>query len=311
MLSALLPAPLLALAGVLILGASLVAHFLAFLPLMLLKVLVPIPALRDRITDALIRIAMHWAWSYKRLFPLLYPIRWDVQIDGLLDPRRSYLLVCNHQSWLDIPVLCVVLHGRAPFPRFFVKRELLYVPIIGVACWAMEFPFMKRYSREQLAANPALAREDLATTRRACRRFRKRPATVVNFLEGTRFTEAKRVQRRSPYRHLLRPKAGGIAYALDTMGKQVAGILDVTIAYEPSRHPPILSFLLGGQCRLRVHVDLLPVPEHLKDGDYLDDPEFRRQVQDWVNRLWQRKDARLDRMHEAWASPRPPAERSG
>ena len=149
-----------------------------------------------------------------------------------------------------------------------------------------------------MAENPELAREDLAVTRKACRRFRKRPATVVNFLEGTRFTEAKRVNRQSPYRNLLRPKAGGIAYALDTMGKQVAGIIDVTIAYRPSKYPPFWSFLLGEQCNLRVHVDVLPVPESLKDGDYLDDPAFREEVQLWVNRLWQRKDDRLDRLQE-------------
>ena len=269
MLSVLLPAPIVALIGFLVLGASLIAHFLAFVPFMLLKLLIPVPSVRNLITDTLIRIAIHWVYSYKVLFRLIYPINWDIQISDELDHRRSYLLVCNHQSWLDIPVLFDVFHGRTPFPRFFLKRELMYIPVIGLACWAMEFPFMKRYSREQLAENPELAREDLAVTRKACRRFRKRPATVVNFLEGTRFTEAKRVNRQSPYRNLLRPKAGGIAYALDTMGKQVAGIIDVTIAYRPSKYPPFWSFLLGEQCNLRVHVDVLPVPESLKDGDYL------------------------------------------
>ena len=232
MLSVLLPAPIVALIGFLVLGASLIAHFLAFVPFMLLKLLIPVPSVRNLITDTLIRIAIHWVYSYKVLFRLIYPINWDIQISDELDHRRSYLLVCNHQSWLDIPVLFDVFHGRTPFPRFFLKRELMYIPVIGLACWAMEFPFMKRYSREQLAENPELAREDLAVTRKACRRFRKRPATVVNFLEGTRFTEAKRVNRQSPYRNLLRPKAGGIAYALDTMG---------TVSYTHLTLPTIYS----------------------------------------------------------------------
>lgn len=304
MLSVLLPPSLTAVFAFLILGTVLVFYFLLFVPVLLVKLLVPSARLRSACTGLLIRTAESWVYSYHLFFRMLFPIDWRIEVDGELDPKRTYLLVSNHQSWLDIPVLFDVFGGRTPFPRFFLKRELLWVPIIGLACWGMEFPFMKRHSREAIAANPELAREDLAVTRQACRRFRKHPATVVNFLEGTRFTEAKRDSRGSPFRHLLRPKAGGFAYALDTMGNQVAGIIDVTIAYEPTRHPPFLSFLRGEQCRLIVQVDVLPVPEALKDGDYLDDPDFRERVQQWVNGLWQRKDRRLAELNERHGAAR-------
>lgn len=295
MLARLLPAPLLAIAGALLFGGSVVLYFLCFIPPMLAKLAVPHAGFRDRMTGVLLAIADHWGGTLRKLFAL-YGVRWDVVFQGRIERGRTYILVANHQSWLDIPVLAALLHGRSAFPRFFLKRELIWVPIIGVACWAMEFPFMKRHSREAVARNPELAREDLEVTRRACQRFARHPATIVNFLEGTRFTEAKRIARGSPYRHLLRPKAGGFAYALDTLSDQLAGIIDVTIVYQPTRWPLLLSFLLGEQRRFAIHVEVLPVPPHLRHGDYLGDPAFREAVQHWVNRLWKVKDQRIARM---------------
>src|SRR5690606_16970766 len=123
----------------------------------------------------------------------------------------------------------------------------MYMPVIGVACWAMDFPFMRRHGQTALQANPALRQQDLETTRRACELYRTEPVTVINFLEGTRFTETKRVERQSPYRHLLRPKAGGMSFTLNAMGEQFAGIIDVTIAYRPTTKPLLWSFACGEQ----------------------------------------------------------------
>jgi 1-acyl-sn-glycerol-3-phosphate acyltransferase len=307
MLSLLLPPTLVGLIAGAILIASTIAAFTAFIPFMLLKLLVPIPAFRRACTEVLFAIARQWATFNRAFYRLMYPLAWDIDVRGQLDPDRSYLLVCNHQSIIDILLLFDQFHRRTPPPCFFLKRELLWMPVIGLACWAMDFPFMKRVTREQLVRNPELKGEDLKTTRAFCERFRDQPITVVNFAEGTRFSEAKRLAQPSPHRHLLRPKSAGLSFTLNAMGEQFAGIIDVTIAYRPSRHPIVWSFLVGEQADLAMHIDVRPVPVELMAGDYVDDPEFRAKFQAWVNSLWTTKDARLERMvtRRPAAAPRP------
>lgn len=267
------------------------------LPVALLRTLIPVPAVQEALAGLLSAIASQWVASNQLLYRVLLAPNWQTEFREKLDPKKSYLLVCNHQAWADILILADLMHGRMPFLRFFLKRELLWVPIIGVGCWALDMPFMKRHSREAIAANPALRGEDLATTRRFCEKFRSRPIAVVNFPEGTRFSEAKRVSRGSPFRHLLRPKAAGLSFMLNSMGEQFGGIIDVTIAYQPTGKPLSWSWLCGEQNQMKVHVDTIPIPPDMIHGDYEGDEAFRARFQEWVNGLWARKDARLERMH--------------
>lgn len=286
MLSVLLPPSLVGLVAGAVLILSTVGAFTLFIPFILLKLLVPLPGFRRACTDVMFAIARQWAAFNHVVYRLLYPVAWEIDLRGALDPARSYLLVSNHQSIIDILLVFDQFSHRTPPLCFFLKRELLWMPVIGAACWAMDFPFMHRSG---LAG-------DVETTRRFCARFRDRPVTVVNFAEGTRFSEEKRLGKRSPYRHLLRPKAAGLAYTLDAMGEQFAGLIDVTIAYRPTRHPLVWSFLIGEQTDLAIRIDVLPVPAELVAGDYTRDRAFRERFQQWLNALWQRKDARLEAM---------------
>ena len=296
MISLLLPPSLVAVLAFVALITTPVIACLALLPFALLKFLVPLRGFRRACSELAVAGAQLWPILDRFVFRLFYPVAWDVELQGSLDPNKSYLLICNHQSIIDILLVKDIFHRRVPFPRFFLKRELLWVPFIGLGCWALEMPFMKRHSKAALKANPALKREDLETARRFCERYRDMPVTVVNFVEGTRFTEAKRIARESPYRHLLRPKSAGVRIALDAMGDQFAGILNVTIAYRPSKYPVVWSFLTGEQNQLAVHAEVIPVPPEMLNGDYEDDAEFRGRFQTWLNGIWQRKDARLERM---------------
>lgn len=307
MLSLLLPPSLVGLLAGALLIASTIAGFLAFVPFMLFKLLVPLAPFRRACTEVLFAIARHWAAFNRVVYRLLYPVSWDIDLRGELEPDRSYLLVCNHQSIIDILLLFDQFHRRTPPLCFFLKRELLWVPVIGLACWAMDFPFMRRHSREAVARDPALRADDLEETRTFCARFRDQPITVVNFVEGTRFSESKRVARQSPYRHLLRPKSAGLSFTLNAMGEQFAGVLDVTIVYRPSRHPIVWSFLIGEQTDLSLHINVLPLPEDLLRGDYQGDTAYRERFHEWLNALWQRKDARIERLRarRPAAAPRP------
>ena len=286
MLSVLLPPSLVGLLAGTVVGLSTLCAFLLFTPFIAIKLLVPIPGVRRSCTEVLFGIARQWSAFNHVVYRLMYPVSWDIEVNGTLDPNRSYLLIGNHQSWIDILLTFDQFFARTPPLCFFLKRELMWVPVIGAACWAMDFPFMSRRSQ----------RTDLEATRRFCERFRDHPVTVANFAEGTRFTEEKRISKRSPYRHLLRPKAAGLAFTLEAMGEQFAGIIDLTIAYRPSKHPILWSFLVGEQTDLAIRIDVLPVPAELLGGDYTEDKAFRERFHAWLNALWLRKDAWLERM---------------
>jgi 1-acyl-sn-glycerol-3-phosphate acyltransferase len=271
-----------------------VLHVVVLVALTALKLLLPLAAWRRGCSVALVALAESWIAVNSALFGVFTRIVW--QVDGLAGLRRggNYLVLCNHQSWVDIPVLQKVFNRRIPFLRFFLKSQLIWVPLLGPAWWALDFPFMKRYSKETLARHPELQGKDREATRRACEKFRQLPVSVMNFVEGTRFTRAKHDAQGSPFRHLLRPKAGGVAFVLDAMGDALHAILDVTLVY-PGGTPSMMD-LIGGRVReIRVHVRELPIDAALR-GDYENDAAFRERFQSWVNALWRDKDARITQM---------------
>lgn len=206
-------------------------------------------------------------------------------------------MFCNHQSWVDIPVLQKIFNRRIPFLRFFLKQELIWVPLLGPAWWALDFPFMKRYSRQTLLRHPELQGKDREATRRACEKFRHMPVSVMNFAEGTRFTQAKHAAQSSPFRYLLRPKAGGVAFVLDAMGEALHAILDVTIVY-PNGSCTIMDLIAGRVREIRVHVLERPMEAGLI-GSYDEDTAFRGRIKAWMNTLWSEKDVQVARMQRA------------
>ncbi|HET7560883.1 MAG TPA: acyltransferase [Rhodanobacteraceae bacterium] len=271
-------------------------HIVPLMALALVKVVVPIPALRRLLARALVAIAESWIGVNNALFEVFTRIDWQVEgLDGL---RRdgNYLVLCNHQSWVDIPVLQKVFNRRIPFLRFFLKQQLIWVPLLGMAWWALDFPFMKRYSAQTLLRHPELQGKDREATRKACEKFRHTPVAVMNFAEGTRFTPAKQATQKSPFHYLLRPKAGGAAFVLDAMGEALHAILDVTIVY-PEGSCTLLDLIAGRVHAVHVHVRELPISPELI-GSYDEDPAFRRRIKSWITELWLEKDAQAARMQK-------------
>ena len=259
----------------------------------LLKLVVPIASWRRAASRLVVAVGEAWIAVNTFFLRLTQPTIWDVEgLEGLRSDA-SYLVVSNHQSWVDIPVLQGVFLRRIPFLRFFLKQQLIRVPFLGLAWWALDFPFMKRHSREALERNPELRHEDLEATRRACDRFRSAPASILNFVEGTRFTAAKRARNGSEFRHLLRPKAGGLAFAASAMGPQLHGLVDVTIVY-PHGSPTFWDLLSRGLPELVVRVRERAIPVEWFTGDYAEDAAFREGVQAWVKALFREKDEEVD-----------------
>ena len=264
-----------------------------------LKILAPTTRLRQHASALVAWFAQRWALANVSLGDALLGIQWDVRLpDTPLSPNGQYFISANHQSWNDIYALIRIFGRNTPFFKFFLKQQLIWVPVLGLVWWGLDYPFMKRYSREEIARNPALRIKDFETTRLACSRYANRPVAFLNFLEGTRFTYAKHQNQGSPYRHLLRPKAGGLAYTLAAMGGRLSSLLDVTIVYPHGARG--LWGLLTGQVRhVIVDVRSLTIPQEFATGDYAGDPAFRSRIQEWTRRLWADKDQLIDELLEA------------
>lgn len=287
-----LPAPLRgALAATLLVLNTLLWCTLLF-ALALVRLVLPFRPARRVLDPALNWVASRWIAFNSGWMALAHDTRWDVEgIDGL--PYAGwYMVVCNHRSWADIFVLQHLFNGRIPMLKFFLKQQLIWVPVMGLAWWALDFPFMKRHSEAYLARHPQARFDDLEATRRACAKFALVPTSVTNFVEGTRFTPAKHAAQKSPYAHLLRPKAGGLALALDALGDRFDSILDVTIVY-PDGTPGFWGFLRGDLRRVIVRAERRPIPAECLGGDYAGDPAFRKRMQRWLQDLWAEKDARI------------------
>lgn len=264
----------------------------------LIKLLTPVGSRpRDRLSQAAAACARNWAACNTWLVDKLLPTRWDISIDANVKRDGQYLVCSNHQSWNDIVVLMKAFGRDTPFFKFFIKQELIWVPFLGLAWWGLDYPFMKRYKPSQIKRNPKLKGADLETTRRACERFRNQPCLVLNFLEGTRFTQVKHDAQNSPYRYLLRPKSGGFAFALSALGAGLHSMLDVTIVY-PDGAGGLWQLLSGQIPRVIVSVRQLEVPPEFFTSDYGSDSDFRKRFQRWLGQIWSEKDARIDELRK-------------
>jgi len=257
----------------------------------LIKLIIPFARFRDRISRILIFLAKIWIECNSFIFRITHNVTWDVRGMENLTPQKSYLVVSNHRSWADIFVLQHIFKRRIPFLKFFIKQELVWVPLLGVAWWALDFPFLKRYSRQFLQKHPELRGKDMAATRKSCEKFKTYPVSVMNFLEGTRFTFEKHEKQNAPFQHLLMPKAGGVALVLSCMGEYLSNVIDVTIVY-PENEPPVhfWHLLTGKIPRITVRVRILPLPENVVGRNYEEDGAYREMIQQWVNRIWSDKD---------------------
>lgn len=272
-----------------LLGLNTLIGVALMIPPALVKLLVPVLSVRNAATRLLNTIANRWVANNSAWIAAVNRARWDVQGVKGLHRRGWYLVSSNHQSWVDILVLQRVLQGHVPMLKFFLKAELIWVPVIGLAWWALDFPFMKRGRGHGARAS------DLKTTRQACEKFKRIPTAVMNFVEGTRFTKAKHHSQHSPYRHLLKPKIGGLGIALATMGEQFEAMLDITIVY-PHGAPTFWDLLSGRVDAVIVRVQHRDIPPEVLGGDPVGDKAYRQRLSTWIEGQWAEKDALIDQL---------------
>ena len=293
-----LPGPLKGIISVIIYFFNTILCAIFLFPVALVKLFIPHHRVRRKCNAVLDQLGSYWISVNSWNIHLTKQIRWHVTGTDTLDNDNWYLVIANHQSWVDILVLQHIFNRKIPFLKFFLKKELIWVPILGLAWWALDFPFMKRYAKSLIEKKPHLKGKDIEITRRACQKFKGKPVSVMNFVEGTRFTSDKHRQQSSPYNHLLRPKSGGIAFVLAAMGDYIHNILNVTIIY-PASKKSFWQFVCGEVTDIIVSVEVLPVYDRLI-GDYFDDPEFKKAFQDSINALWAQKDTKIQMLYDEW-----------
>lgn len=279
----------------LLIVANTLVHALPLLTVAVFKAVLPSKRARLACNPMLTGLGESWIAVNSAMIDRFTRTRFNVAEPASLHADGHYLVLANHQSWVDILVLQKVFNRRIPFLRFFLKRQLIWVPVLGLCWWALDFPFMGRYTHKQVAKNPALGKRDMEATRRACEKFRTIPVSVMNFVEGTRFRPEKHASQASPYRHLLKPKSGGVAFVINAMGESLHAILDVTIVY-PGGSPSIWDLIGGRIPEVQVAIRERPIPESLIGGNYQEDRAFRARFQQWMNAIWEEKDAEIARL---------------
>lgn len=231
------------------------------------------------------------------LIKLMNKVEFDYVVAGELSKKEWYLLISNHLSWLDIILLTDFAAGKIPAPKFFLKKELIWLPFVGLGAWALDMPFMQRYNKAFLEKHPHLQGKDIETTKKSCEKFRQLPTTVINFVEGNRFTPERQKLKQSPFTHLLPPKAGGIAFTLATMGELFTSLLDITVIYPDTQGSPMMAMLGGRLKKVIVRVNVHPVTDDIR-GDYFNDEQFKQGFQGWLNSVWQNKDTLISTLKE-------------
>ena len=220
-------------------------------------------------------------------------VTWHIELPRHLSLEKWYIVTSNHQSWVDPFAIHAALHQKIPFLKFFAKKEVMLIPFVNFACYASNFPILKRYPKKMLDKNPALRKKDIETTLKICEKLTLYPSGILNFSEGTRCTPEKHKAQKSPFKYLLQPKTGGVAYALlGLQSKNITSILDVTVLY-PQRNITFWQFLCGNIKNIKVIVKEYPIPDHLQTWRYSESEAYRESFKEWLQTIWAEKDALL------------------
>lgn len=217
-----------------------------------------------------------------------------IEEDKEFDLNSWYMAMSNHQSWADIFVLLVTANYKIPLLKFFMKKELWWIPFVFLANQTLNMPFVNRHSKEAVKKNPSLRTKDYENTIKSCKRFLRSPSTIFSYAEGTRFTTAKHISQNSPYKNLLIPKIGGMATALSAM-PNINELIDYSLIYK-SKKRGAWHFLTGEMSDVKVLIKRHKIPEYLKGKNYNDDDQYREDFKEWIDVIWDEKDRNIEKL---------------
>jgi|TARA_B110000003_G_scaffold274819_1_gene315747 1-acyl-sn-glycerol-3-phosphate acyltransferase len=221
---------------------------------------------------------------------ILHGLEWEFNIAEHLNTQTWYIAMSNHQSWADIFILLAAGHKKMPLLKFFMKKELQWIPIIYLVHKTIDMPFLNRHSQKQIQANPELKKLDYENAEIAAKRFSRNPSTAFSFAEGTRFTDEKHLAQASPYKNFLIPKIGALAIALKGM-PQVNELIDFTVIYSSEKRSA-WDFLCGEMSQAKVYAKAYEIPNTLKGKNFDQEEEYRQEFKNFINKIWKEKQER-------------------
>lgn len=270
---------------------------LGSIPVLLLGLLKLLPNQQIKITCGIIVDKIATAWVEINKFYLNKSNPAHIEVTGLdnFSTEDWYLVMANHQSGLDIVILQLLFSRKIPVLKFFIKDQLKWIPFLGFSWWAMGCPFMKRYTPAYLAKHPHKKGKDLQATQKALQLFQKTPASLISFVEGTRYTPQKKMEQNSPYKYLLKPRAGGISFVVSAMNNRIHQLIDVTITYSKQKSS-LWDYLCHRVDTIKINIRKIPIPQQFLTATLLEDDKNQSEFRNWLNQKWLEKDQLIDTM---------------
>ncbi len=307
-----LPGPILLVFNLVVLSVVTLILALPIFVGALIRLILPLKPVLKGLDSLYQFIFLTWAHFLSFEIALTNKTKWDIAGLDQVKVNGACMIISNHLSWADIVMLIVLYRGRIPITKFFLKHSLIYIPIIGQVCFALGMPFLRRYTRSEILKNPKLKTKDLDATRKACLSVIEHPSTLVNFVEGTRYTKAKAKAQKSPYQNLMPPKAASLAVALGIIGPKLDCILNTTLQYPKNDGGKVFIDLLKGRLHeVIARVEVIPAQtiQNELTGDYMTDKQFKRRFTQKLRDLWQAKDEQIAQLLGiTYQRPEPEAE---
>ena len=258
------------------------------IPLGIIKFFLPITALKVLFTKFIIKVGELWIFTNKIWVKALHNPKWQIIGKENIKSDGWTIATSNHQSFADIFLLQDITNRKMPMLKFFMKYVLIYVPVIGLSWWALDMPFLKRYTKKQLDNNPELRGKDVREMKRALKHYALYPVTVFSFAEGTRFTIKKNLHQKSPFKNLLKPKEGGLATALSLVN-EIDSLIDFTIKFDTKKRS-FWDYLCGRMNSVKVIIREIKIPAKFLNIDLLENKILRSEFKDWLHDIWNEKD---------------------
>ena len=258
------------------------------IPLGIIKFFLPITTLKVLFTKFIIKVGELWIFTNKIWVKALHNPKWQIIGKENIKSDGWTIATSNHQSFADIFLLQDITNRKMPMLKFFMKHVLIYVPVIGLSWWALDMPFLKRYTKKQLENNPELHGKDVREMKRALKHYALYPVTVFSFAEGTRFTIKKNLHQKSPFKNLLKPKEGGLATALSLVN-EIDSLIDFTIKFDTKKRS-FWDYLCGRMNSVKVIIREIKIPAKFLNIDLLENKILRSEFKDWLHDIWNEKD---------------------
>ena len=258
------------------------------------RAIFPFKSLKIKLSKISNTIGEYTVYGLKIIMKIMHRDSMQVFDDNEFDKNQWYMALSNHQSWADIFILLVAAHKRIPLLKFFMKKELAWIPFVFLANKTLNMPFVNRHTKKQLEKNPNLRFKDYENTLLACKRFQRSPSTIFSYAEGTRNNSTKHKDQNSPYKNLLIPRVGGIATALSAM-PNIDVLVDYSVVYKTNKRGA-WAFLKGDMRDVKVSVKKYNIPENLKNKNYSTDEEYRKNFKIWIEEIWEEKDKEIERL---------------